>query len=125
MLLTLSTNSSGSTALRSVLPCRGSTLLFVRANSENLKLLRCGTSEHSGLLIDAVWVHSSVNVITVLCEIGHVRLLATENVAVGVDSRIWHADFFNFVHRHVKGRGCVLALWSLTCVLDSIKGLNM
>ena len=123
--LTLCTNCCGAATLRCVLPCRRRALLFVRGDSQDLELLCGWTSEHSRLLVDTVRVHSSVYVVTVLCEVGHVRLLAHEDVTVGVDSRTWHPNLFNFVHRHVKGRRCVLALRSLTCVLDSIQGLDM
>ena len=123
--LTLSANCCGATTLRCVLPCRRRALLFVRGDSQDLELLCGWTSKHSRLLVDTVGVHSSVYVVTVLCEVGHVRLLAHEDVTVGVDSRTWHPNLFNFVHRHVKGCRCVLALWSLTCVLDSIQGLDM
>ena len=51
--------------------------------------------------------------------------MADKDITVGVNSRTWNTDFLNFVHRHVKGCRRVLALWSLTCVLDSIQGLDM
>ena len=123
--LTLCTDCCGAATLRCVLSCRWRALLFVGGNSQDLELLCSWTSKHSRLLVDTVRVHSSVNVITILCEVGHVRLLADEDVTVGIDSRAWHAYFLNFVHRHVKGSRRILALRSLTCVLDSIKGLDM
>ena len=51
--------------------------------------------------------------------------MADEYVAVGINSRTWYTYFLNFVHRHVKGCRRILALWSLTCILDSIQGLDM
>ena len=123
--LTLCTDCCGATTLRCVLSCRWRALLFVGGNSQDLELLCSWTSKHSRLLVDTVRVHSSVNVITILCEVGHVRLLADEDVTVGIDSRTWHTYFLNFVHRHVKGCRRILALRSLTCVLDSIQSLDM
>ena len=76
-------------------------------------------------MVDTVRVHSSVDVVTILSEVGHVRFLADEDITVGVYGRAWYAHFLNFVHRHVQGSRCVLALRSLTCVLDSIQGLDM
>ena len=132
MLLALTTDGCGTaTDLRSVLSCRGRALLFVRGDSENLKLLRGGTSKHSLLLVDIVWVHTIVNVMVhilaaLLRHVRYVRLfLADENVAVGVHGGAWHTNLLNFVHSHVKGCSRVLALWSLTGVLDSIEGLDM
>ena len=51
--------------------------------------------------------------------------MADKDITVGVNSRTWNTDFLNFVHRHIKSCRRVLALWSLTCVLDSIQGLDM
>ena len=125
VLLTLNAYSCGATTLRSVLPSRWRALLFVGGNSEDFELLCGWTSKHSRLLVDTVRVHSSVNVITILRKVSYVRFLANKDITVGVNSRTWNTDFLNFVHRHIKSCRRALTLWSLTCVLDSIQGLDM